>query len=213
MVTIYNKLVRDRIPEIIKNAGKIAEYEVLSQADYAKMLEKKLDEETAEFHSSKDVEELADILEVLYAIGKAEGISPEQLDKIRAEKAEKRGKFDKRFFLLFNRRRRVRLNLRFLAHSSTLSTKPYLKQSFKTDRAIITSKRNPLSGGSFSSNLIRNASTRAKSKYFCLIFDIFVPIFSSVFLATEEILARIQKSPEYHFGAFWSLLCKKNQIE
>lgn len=41
METIYNKLVRDRIPEIIKNAGKIAEYEVLSQADYAKMLEKK----------------------------------------------------------------------------------------------------------------------------------------------------------------------------
>ncbi len=99
MATIYNKLVRDRIPEIIKNAGKIAEYEVLSQADYAKMLEKKLDEETAEFHSSKDVEELADILEVLYAIGKTKGVSPEQLDKIRAEKAKKRGKFDECFFL------------------------------------------------------------------------------------------------------------------
>ena len=99
METIYNKLVRDRIPEIIKNAGKIAEYEVLSQADYAKMLEKKLDEETAEFHSSNDVEELADILEVLFAIGKTKGVSPEQLDNIRVEKAEKRGKFDECFFL------------------------------------------------------------------------------------------------------------------
>lgn len=47
---------------------------------------KKLDEETAEFHSSNDVEELADILEVLFAIGKTKGVSPEQLDNIRVEK-------------------------------------------------------------------------------------------------------------------------------
>lgn len=99
MVTIYNKLVRDRIPEIIKNAGKIAEYEVLSQADYAKMLEKKLDEETAEFHSSNDVEELADILEVLYALAESSGCSADELERLRARKAQERGGFKKRLFL------------------------------------------------------------------------------------------------------------------
>lgn len=99
MVTIYNKLVRDRIPEIIKNAGKIAEYEVLSQADYAKMLEKKLDEETAEYHASKNVEELADILEVLYALAESSGYSADELERLRARKAQERGGFKKRLFL------------------------------------------------------------------------------------------------------------------
>ena len=99
MVTIYNKLVRDRIPEIIKNAGKIAEYEVLSQADYAKMLEKKLDEETAEYHASKNVEELADILEVLYALAESSGCSADELERLRARKAQERGGFKKRLFL------------------------------------------------------------------------------------------------------------------
>lgn len=99
MAVFYNKLVRDKIPEIIKKAGKTPEYEILSQAEYIEMLEKKLDEETAEYHASKNVEELADILEVLFAIGKTKGVSPEQLDNIRVEKAEKRGKFDERFFL------------------------------------------------------------------------------------------------------------------
>ena len=99
MVTIYNKLVRDRIPEIIKNAGKIAEYEVLSQADYAKMLETKLDEETAEYHASKNVEELADILEVLYALAESSGCSADELERLRARKAQERGGFKKRLFL------------------------------------------------------------------------------------------------------------------
>lgn len=99
MVKVYDKLVRDKIPEIIKKSGKVLEYEVLSQDDYIEMLEKKLDEETAEYHSSKNVQELADILEVLYALAKTKGYSSEQLHEIRMDKVEQRGKFDKRFFL------------------------------------------------------------------------------------------------------------------
>lgn len=99
MVKVYDKLVRDKIPEIIKKSGKVLECEVLSQDDYIEMLEKKLDEETAEYHSSKNVQELADILEVLYALAKTKGYSSEQLHEIRMDKVEQRGKFDKRFFL------------------------------------------------------------------------------------------------------------------
>ena len=58
----YNKLVRDRIPEIIEASGKNCVTEILSDADYLKMLDAKLDEELAEYHKDQTVEELADLL-------------------------------------------------------------------------------------------------------------------------------------------------------
>ena len=99
MEIVYNKLVRDLIPKIIKKAGKTPEYEVLSQADYIETLENKLDEETAEYHASKNVEELADILEVIYALAENSGCSVDELERIRARKAQERGGFKKRLFL------------------------------------------------------------------------------------------------------------------
>ena len=62
---LYNKLVRDKIPEIIAQQGESANIRVLSDKEYTAALEQKLDEETAEFHKEKNLEELADILEVV----------------------------------------------------------------------------------------------------------------------------------------------------
>lgn len=98
--TIYHKLVRDRIPEIIEASGKRCETEVLSGTAYLQMLDAKLDEELAEYHRDQTLEELADLMEVLYACAAARGYSPEELERARAEKAEKRGGFEKGLLLL-----------------------------------------------------------------------------------------------------------------
>ena len=94
----YNKLVRDRIPEIIESSGKTCTVEILSDEDYLRMVDAKLDEELAEYHKDQNIEELADLLEVIYAATTARGYSIEQLETVRAEKAAKRGAFDKKFF-------------------------------------------------------------------------------------------------------------------
>jgi len=99
MSTIYNKLVRDRIPEIIESSGRSCTIELLSDEDYLRMLEIKLDEELAEFHQDQSLEELADLLEVIRAVVIARGSSPEELERIRAEKAQKRGGFEKKILL------------------------------------------------------------------------------------------------------------------
>ena len=95
----YNKLVRDRIPEIIEASGKNCVTEILSDADYLELLDAKLDEELAEYHKDQNVEELADLLEVIYAAAKARGYTLEQLEVVRAEKASKRGAFEKKILL------------------------------------------------------------------------------------------------------------------
>ena len=95
----YNKLVRDRIPEIIEASGKNCVTEILSDADYLKMLDAKLDEELAEYHKDQTVEELADLLEVIFAEATARGCELEQLEHIRREKARKRGTFEKKILL------------------------------------------------------------------------------------------------------------------
>jgi predicted house-cleaning noncanonical NTP pyrophosphatase (MazG superfamily) len=83
---IYNKLVRDKIPAIIQASGKTCETEILSDAQYLTMLDKKLDEELAEYHEAQNLEELADLLEVLYAVVRARGYSIEELYHVRIEK-------------------------------------------------------------------------------------------------------------------------------
>ena len=96
---IYDKLVRDKIPKIIEKSGKHCEIEILSDEKHLEMIDKKLDEELAEYHKDQNIEELADLLEVIYAATKARGYSLEELEKVRAEKAEKRGGFDKKILL------------------------------------------------------------------------------------------------------------------
>ena len=95
----HNKLVRDRIPEIIEASGKACTTETLSDAEYLEMLDKKLDEELAEYHKDQNLEELADLLEVVRACAVARGYSVADLEQARAEKAAKRGGFAKRILL------------------------------------------------------------------------------------------------------------------
>ena len=96
----YNKLVRDRIPEIIAADGKTCKTEVLSDEEYLKMVDTKLDEELAEYHKDQNIEELADLMEVIYAAAAARGYSIEQLEQVRTQKAEKRGGFQKKILLV-----------------------------------------------------------------------------------------------------------------
>lgn len=95
----YNKLVRDKIPEIIEKEGKVCRYRILGEEEYRCRLDAKLDEELAEFRESHELEELADVLEVLYATARAYGVEWDRVEKIRREKAEKRGGFDRRILL------------------------------------------------------------------------------------------------------------------
>ena len=96
----YNKLVRDRIPEIIEASGAECKTEILSDKEYLEMIDAKLDEELAEYHKDQNIEELADLMEVIYAAAIARGYTIEQLEKVRAKKAEKRGAFQKKILLV-----------------------------------------------------------------------------------------------------------------
>ena len=97
---LYNKLVRDRIPEIIAASGKTCKIEILDDAQYLRMIDAKLSEELAEYQKDQNIEELADLMEVIYAAALARGYTTEQLEQVRAEKAEKRGGFQKKILLL-----------------------------------------------------------------------------------------------------------------
>ena len=100
MSKVYNKLVRDRIPEIIEASGVSCKIEVLDDDRYLEMLDAKLDEELAEYHESKQIEELADLLEVIRSVAVARGYTIEELEKIRQQKADNRGGFNKKILLI-----------------------------------------------------------------------------------------------------------------
>ena len=95
----YAKLIRDKIPEIIEQSGKKCIIEVMDNDTYIEYLDQKLNEELAEYQQDKSIEELADLLEVMYAVVVARGHSVAELERIRLEKAEKRGAFEKKLLL------------------------------------------------------------------------------------------------------------------
>ena len=97
---LYNKLIRDKIPQIIEKSGKRAYIETLDDDEFEIFLERKLDEEVQEYHESGHTEELADILEVLIALAKSKGLSFEDLIALQKDKAEKKGAFTKKIFLI-----------------------------------------------------------------------------------------------------------------
>ena len=97
---VYNKLVRDKIPEIIEKNGGECKYRILDNEEYIEMIDAKLNEELLEYHNDKSIEELADLMEVIYAAAKARGYTLSYLEQVRAQKAEKRGGFDKRIMLI-----------------------------------------------------------------------------------------------------------------
>ena len=102
MEKIYNKLVRDKIPEIIKSNGEKPKISILDDARYKEELEKKLYEEyieVIESSCSSRIEELADMLEVITALAKLEDKTLDDVILVAKEKAQQRGAFDKKIFL------------------------------------------------------------------------------------------------------------------
>ena len=101
IVTIYNKLVRDLIPDIIKNNGKNETplVRILDDAEFLKQLNIKLQEEVNEYLTDQSIDELADIMEVIRSIIQAKKISFRELEKVRINKKRSRGGFRKKLFL------------------------------------------------------------------------------------------------------------------
>ena len=95
----YDKLIRDKIPEIIENSGKKCIVEKMDDDTYLRYLDQKLNEELAEYQADKSLEELADLLEVMYAVAEARGYSVEELENTRKAKVEKRGGFKEKLCL------------------------------------------------------------------------------------------------------------------
>ena len=95
----YNKLVRDNIPEIIEKNGENPVTRILSDGEYIDELNKKLQEEMKEYLADGSVEELADIVEVIYGLIDAKQVSVEEFEKIRIEKVQKRGAFKEKIYL------------------------------------------------------------------------------------------------------------------
>lgn len=103
-IRYWNKLVRDRIPEIITATGEQAVTRTLNANELVPALKRKLIEEAQEVAAAEPphavVIELADVLEVVYALAAATGQSPSELEETRKTRAESRGTFDKRIQLL-----------------------------------------------------------------------------------------------------------------
>ena len=98
-MTRYDKLVRDRIPDIIRAKGETAVVRLASEQEYATKLKEKLSEEVTEYLESGSPEELADIMEVVHALATLTGHGPADVERLRAEKADARGGFSKRIIL------------------------------------------------------------------------------------------------------------------
>jgi predicted house-cleaning noncanonical NTP pyrophosphatase (MazG superfamily) len=96
---VYEKLVRDLIPDLIAAQGEKPNIRILDDAEYRDCLSRKLDEEVQEFHKENNLEELADILEVVYALAGING-GRKELERIYAKKHEERGGFAKRIYLI-----------------------------------------------------------------------------------------------------------------
>ncbi len=99
MNKIYNKLVRDNIPNIIRAKGETPTVKILITEEFNKQLDQKLVEEVNEYQESGNIEELADVVEVIYGILQQKGISLGKFERIRKSKAKKNGGFHHGIFL------------------------------------------------------------------------------------------------------------------
>lgn len=95
-----NKLVRDNIPLICEKNGQTPKTKVLDDEEYASALNMKLEEEVKEYLISKDIEELADIVEVIEALAENQGSSLKEVMEIKQNKRNKNGAFKNRVFLI-----------------------------------------------------------------------------------------------------------------
>jgi predicted house-cleaning noncanonical NTP pyrophosphatase (MazG superfamily) len=101
---LYNKLVRDRIPEIIEGTGKQFSTRIMENEEYINELKNKSFEELEEYITAENdtdaIKELADLLEIIHALAESHGASFEKVEEVRQKKAEKRGRFKEKIFLI-----------------------------------------------------------------------------------------------------------------
>lgn len=101
---VYNKLVRDLIPEVIEKTGKAFATRIPNDEEYITELNKKALEELKEYENAKDqkevVEELADLLEVMYAMAEHHGTTMDAIEEVRVKKARDRGGFRDKILLI-----------------------------------------------------------------------------------------------------------------
>jgi len=100
MIKVYNKAIRDKIPEIIESSGASCLVEVLDDEKFIEELVLKLEEEIEEFKESTSIEELCDLIEIAFRIAELNGVSNEDFEKMREKKNLVRGKFAKNLFLI-----------------------------------------------------------------------------------------------------------------
>jgi len=100
MKKVYNKAIRDKIPEIIEATGNRCLIKKLADYAFLVELEKKLSEELKEYYTSRSTEELCDIIEISMRIAELHGVSNHELERIRKEKNVERGGFSKNLFLV-----------------------------------------------------------------------------------------------------------------
>ena len=96
---VYNKLVRDKIPEIILKDNELPTTRILDDEEYIKELNRKLQEEVNEYLEAENIEEMVDILEVIRAILEHKGVTYDEIEEKRTKKANKRGGFKEKIFL------------------------------------------------------------------------------------------------------------------
>jgi len=95
----YNKLVRDKIPEYIKSKGGVPIVHIADEKEYFQKLKEKLQEEVNEFIEAENIEEMADVLEVIDAILDYQKFDKGELEQVKNKKADDRGKFEKKIIL------------------------------------------------------------------------------------------------------------------
>jgi len=104
----YNKLIRDKIPDKIKNKGSALEIRELSDEEFEKELIKKVEEEASGLQKAESredfISEIADVMDILEAIKRLKNISDEEIKKAQQESLEKKGGFDKKTFLVWSQK-------------------------------------------------------------------------------------------------------------
>ena len=99
MLYSYNKLIRDKNVEIMEKKGCKVTYEILGDERYREELDKKLKEEVLEYLEAYDIEEMADVMEVIYTMLDYTGVTMEDVEKVRVEKRNRKGGFKNKVFL------------------------------------------------------------------------------------------------------------------
>ncbi len=95
----YDKLVRDKIPQIIEDTGKDYTIHTADDEEYVSKLYAKVLEELDEFKENPSAEEMADIFEVLEGLINFYELDREEIESVRKAKREKRGGFEDRVIL------------------------------------------------------------------------------------------------------------------